>query len=170
MPVRKAKEEDISEILDIYDRAREYMRQTGNPSQWGKIYPPQSLIKTDIDNGNLFVLEDGSKIYGVFAFFPLGDDVYDHIEGAWLNSYPHAAIHRVASSGERRGVLAECVEYCLATSSNLKIDTHTDNRIMQSGLKKLGFRECGKIFLPQGEERIAFQLYNEAGSLKHGEI
>ena len=158
MSVRKAKMADIAEILNIYSRAREYMRSTGNPSQWGSVYPPKSLVEADVSSENLFVLDDGEKIYGVFAFFPLGDNVYDRIDGAWLNPYPHAAIHRVASSGDRRGVLLECVKYCLTVSNNLKIDTHTDNKIMQHQLKKLGFRECGTIRLPDGEERIAFQL------------
>jgi len=159
MPVRKAKRKDLTRVLSIYERARSYMKETGNPSQWGEIYPPRSLVETDIASGNLFVLEDGDMIYGVFAFFPNGDSVYDEIDGQWLNPFPHAAIHRVASSGERKGVLAECVKYCLCASRNLKIDTHTDNKVMQHQLKKAGFVECGKIYLPDGEERIAFQLY-----------
>ena len=164
MSVRKAREEDLFDILAIYSRAREYMKQTGNPTQWGEVYPPKSLVESDTASKNLFVLEENGKIYGVFAFFPNGDGVYDKIEGAWLNDYPHAAIHRVASSGERRGVLAECVKFCLSISNNLKIDTHADNKTMQSALKKLGFVECGKIFLPDGEERIACQLCKKADS------
>ena len=159
MSVRAAKRKDLSKILQIYERARGYMQNTGNPSQWGNVYPPESLVEADIASKNLFVLEDGEIIYGVFAFFPLGDEIYDRLEGGeWLNTYPHAAIHRVASSGERRGVLRECVEYCLTVSDNLKIDTHKDNKTMQEALKRLGFRECGIITLSEGSERIAFQL------------
>ena len=159
MSVRKAKRKDLPEILTIYGRAREYMKENGNPSQWGNAYPPQDLIEADIASESLFVLDDNDGIYGVFAFFPLGDECYSFIDGKWLNPYPHAAIHRVASSGTRRGVLKECVDYCLTVSNNLKIDTHTDNKIMQHQLVNLGFSECGKIFLPDGDERIAFQLY-----------
>ena len=159
MSVRVAKRKDLAKIVRIYERAREFMQNAGNPSQWGNVYPPTSLIEADIASKNLFVLDDGEMIYGVFAFFPLGDEIYENIDGKWLNSHPHAAIHRVASSGERRGVLRECVDYCLSVSSNLKIDTHKDNRPMQEALKKLGFCECGKITLPDGGERIAFQLY-----------
>ena len=93
----------------------------------------------------------------MFAFFPEGDPLYDTIDGEWQNALPHAAIHRVASSGEERGILAECIEFCLSVRGNLKIDTHRDNKVMQNGLKKFGFRECGMITLPNGEERIAFQ-------------
>lgn len=161
MSVRKATPSDLSSVLSIYERARSYMRSTGNPSQWGSVYPPESLVISDIAGGNLFVLDDGEKLYGVFAFFGEGDSVYDNIDGAWLNSLPHSAIHRVASSGERKGVLAECVAFCRSLSSNLKIDTHTDNKIMQHQLKKAGFVECGVITLPDGEKRIAFQWAGE---------
>ena len=158
MSVRKAEARDLENVLGIYKRAREYMKCTGNPDQWGDEYPPRSLTEQDIAEKSLFVLEDSEGIYGVFAFFPDGDSGYDKIDGAWLNDKPFAAIHRVASSGRRRGVLAECVEFCLTISQNLKIDTHTNNKIMQHQLKKAGFEECGIIYLPNGDPRIAFQL------------
>lgn len=143
------------------------MKQSGNPSQWGTAYPPESLVKEDLERGYLYVLEyfDGEKgelsVCGVFAFLPEGDEIYNNIVGKWLNHLPHAAIHRVASSGELPGVLPACVDFCLSVSKNLKIDTHPDNKIMQHQLTKAGFLPCGSIFLPDGSERIAFQLYLE---------
>ena len=158
MSVRNATRDDLDRVLEIYEIARAYMKSTGNPDQWGQIYPPRELVEQDIQGQNLFALEYENEIYGVFAFFPDGDDAYDNIDGAWINDMPHAAIHRVASAGTRRGVLRDCVDFCLTRSSNLKIDTHTDNRIMQHQLKKAGFVECGTIYLDNGEPRIAFQL------------
>lgn len=161
MHARKATSADLERALCIYARARIYMKETGNPSQWGSVYPPADTVRADIALGSLFVLEENGHIYGVFAFFPDGDPIYENIDGKWLNDLPHAAIHRVASSGERRGMLAECVSYCLTVSKNLKIDTHTDNTVMQHQLKKQGFAPCGTVTLENGESRIAFQLYKE---------
>ena len=158
MPIRKATRDDLEAILKIYETARGFMRSVGNPTQWGSVYPPYGLVCSDIDGESLFVLEENGAVYGVFAFFEGGDPLYDEIDGEWLNDLPHAAIHRVASSGERRGVLAECVGFCLGISSNLKIDTHRDNSVMRHQLKKLGFTECGTVTLENNEERIAFQL------------
>ena len=158
MSVRNATRADLKRVLKIYEAARAYMKITGNPTQWGSVYPPRELVEQDIEGGNLFVLEDGDEIYGVFAFFPEGDSVYDKIDGEWLNDKPHSAIHRVASAGTRRGVLHDCVTFCLTQSKNLKIDTHKDNAIMQHQLKKEGFTECGIVYLENGEPRIAFQL------------
>ncbi len=159
MTVRNATFADLTEILEIYARARLFMQETGNPDQWGSIYPPAETVRTDISSRSLFLLTDGKEIHGVFAFFPDGDSVYDRIDGAWLNSLPHAAIHRVASAGKCHGVLANIVEYCGQVSKNLKIDTHPDNKIMQHSLEKLGFVRCGVVVYPDVGERIAYQKY-----------
>ena len=156
--VRKALYTDLDSVLKIYDKARKYMADTGNPKQWSDSYPPKELVIRDIDGGNLFVLEEDSKIYGVFAFFHEGDAIYDDIDGEWLNSLPHAAIHRVASSGEKSGVLAQCIAFCLSQCNNLKIDTYTTNKIMQHQLIKYGFVNCGTL---RGElgDFLVYQLY-----------
>lgn len=158
MKVRKAREQELDAVLAIYEKARRFMRATGNPTQWGESYPPSDTVKEDISNGNLYVIDDDGVLCGVFAFFPSGDKLYDKIDGSWLNELPHAAIHRVASAGIRKGILAVCVNFCLEISNNLKIDTHADNAVMQKQLKKVGFTECGTVYLENGEPRIAFQL------------
>lgn len=166
MNVRKATRSDLGDALRIYSRAREFMKSNANPTQWGSNYPPAELVERDIAEGLLYVVEDKIQdsengfICGVFAFFPSGDSIYNNIEGKWLNDLPHAAIHRVASSGERKGVLAAAVDFCLSVSKNLKIDTHADNLPMQNALSKLGFVPCGRIFLENGEERIAYQRWD----------
>ena len=143
------------------------MAQNGNPRQWGEVYPPESLVADDIRHGILYVMEHFPEngnvpiVCGVFAFLPEGDEIYGKIDGKWLNDLPHAAIHRVASSGDVKGVIPACVEFCLKVCPNLKIDTHRDNTVMQHQLIKSGFSPCGSIYLDDGSERIAFQLYKE---------
>lgn len=39
MIIREARIEDIERILEIYDIAKAFMRQTGNPHQWNSRYP-----------------------------------------------------------------------------------------------------------------------------------
>lgn len=157
MTIRKATAADFSEIVHIYARARELMRNTGNETQWKNTYPTDDIILSDIQNGNLHMISDEDGIQGVFALFPEGDRVYDRIDGAWLNDEPHAAVHRVASAGKKKGILSECMHYCFSTFKNIKIDTHENNKIMQHQLEKLGFIRCGVITLENGEPRIAYQ-------------
>ena len=56
--IRKAKLEDLEDILNIYHYAREYMKKNGNSTQWGNIHPAQSLIEEDIKKGISYVLYD----------------------------------------------------------------------------------------------------------------
>lgn len=161
MTVHQAKREELEEILKIYAAARDFMKQTGNPTQWESGYPSSALLQADIAGDHLYVIEDGGHLHGVFAFFPEGDPIYDTLPVSWQNTLPHAAIHRVASAGTRKGVLRTCVDFCLSRARNLKIDTHKDNLVMQNALTKLGFKECGVADIPDVGERIVFQLYKK---------
>ena len=49
--IRTATSADRSEILEIYARARRFMQETGNPTQWGDSYPPEELVDEDISMG-----------------------------------------------------------------------------------------------------------------------
>ena len=158
MEVRKAKQEDWKEILAIYSRAREYMRQTGNPNQWKDTSPAPRQLTDDIQAGNLYVVVEENCIHGVFALIPGPDPTYKKIDGTWLNDEAYAAIHRVASAGKQKGILSILLQYCAAQYTNLRIDTHHDNRIMQHLLEKHGFTRCGIIHLENGEPRSAYQF------------
>ena len=71
-------------------------------------------------------------------------------------------IHRIASSPESHGVFREIIEYALSVSGNLRIDTHRDNRIMRYVIERAGFSYCGVINLPDGSERLAYQMITYA--------
>ena len=102
---------------------------------------------------------EAKMIEGVFMFSTEKDPTYSVIvDGEWPNDEPYGVIHRIASSGRVKGVLAKCVEFAKKSADNLRIDTHEENLVMQSALSKLGFEKCGIIFLENGDPRIAFQL------------
>ena len=158
MEIRNARAEELSEILDIYERARTFMKENGNPTQWEGGYPSPEILQADIEKNALYVIEGSGVLHGVFAFFPKGDPAYDTLPVSWLNDLPHAAIHRVASAGTAKGVLGACVRFCLSHAKNLKIDTHKDNTVMQAALLKQGFTACGVAEIPDVGERIVYQL------------
>lgn len=159
MIIRKAETGDLNKILKVYEIAREYMRQNGNPNQWNTTKPRLELLKDDIKKGQLFVGDYDGDIHFVFAFI-LGDDpTYSYIEnGSWLSDKPYGTIHRIASDGTVSGVVKTAVEYCKNTISNIRIDTHEDNKTMQHVVEKLGFVKCGIIYIEDGTPRIAYQL------------
>lgn len=57
MEIRRAKTEDLTEIMEIYAQARDFMARTGNPNQWGDHYPEEELIRTDIEKEISYVAE-----------------------------------------------------------------------------------------------------------------
>ena len=156
--IRKATPWDLPRIREIYEVARQFMRKNGNHSQWGKGDEPEALIEEDICQGNLYVLEE-ADIHAVFAFIIGEDQTYQEIEeGNWKSEEPYAAVHRVASDGTVQGVLGHVMDYCSAQVPHIRIDTHTDNKVMQHVLEKYGFVSCGIVHVPDGSPRIAYEL------------
>ena len=157
MTIRKARTEDIDFIMDIFEKARLYMIKSGNPDQWEKGYPQKELLLSDMKKGFCYVIEEGSIILGTFTFILGTDPTYIHIQGKWLNEKPYGTIHRIASSGEKKGLFHEAIKFCTSINPNIRIDTHEKNSTMLHLLEKEGFAFCGKIKCHNGTERIAFQ-------------
>ena len=158
MNIKKASADNLAEILAVYETARSFMAENGNPTQGSGGYPQEELLTDDIKSQKLYILEDEGVREGVFFFSEGPDSTYGYIDGKWQNELPYSVIHRVASRGQKRGILKLIVEFCLERSNNIKIDTHEDNTVMQKALEKLGFLKCGIIYLEKGEKRIAYQV------------
>jgi hypothetical protein len=157
MNIRLAKLEDLETIQKIYRRAKAYMVETGNPNQWLDGYPTREMLEEDIACRHLYVMEEDGHLYGAFAFIIGDDDTYRIIEdGAWRSDATYGTIHRIASSGERKGLLHICMEYCLKQIDYIRIDTHHDNKVMQHLILKEGFVTCGIIYAIDGNPRIAY--------------
>ena len=97
---------------------------------------------------------------GVFYFSEEPDPDYAKIyEGSWIGTGTYHVMHRVAAPGRVKGVGSFCIHWCAEHShGDLRIDTHRNNLPMQHVLEKIGFTRCGKIYLANGEERLAFEL------------
>lgn len=161
--IRKAQPGDWEDILEIYANARSFMAKAGNPTQWGNSFPPQELIKEDIALGRNYVCLRNERIQGVFALISDDDPTYRVIDGKWLNDEPYCAVHRVASRGEEKGVASEILEWCFDQCNNIRIDTHRNNIPMQRVLEKNGYQLCGRIWVEDGSERMAYQKISSEG-------
>ena len=156
---RGATRSDLEQIMQIYAGARQAMKESGNPTQWGEHFPPQELIEDDIDTNRLFVYLVNGQMMAVFALILGADPTYAKIEdGQWLNdTLPYGTLHRLASAGKRHGVATEVINWCLEHCESLRADTHADNKIMQRVLEENGFTKCGIIHVADGTPRIAYQ-------------
>lgn len=158
MRIRNAEASDWERILEIYAGARQFMAAHENAGQWGTGYPPEELLEEDMEAGKLYVCEDGGTVAAVFYFAAEEDPTYGVIEdGAWLSDAPYGVVHRIASGRVVKGAASFCLEWAFGQTGNIRIDTHENNIPMQNMLKKNGFCYCGRIYLENGEPRIAFQ-------------
>jgi len=163
MTIRQATPRDLNQILAIYASARAYMKAKGNATQWGDDHPPVDLIEEDIDHGVAYVIEDDQdRVHGVFALIMGDDPTYEIIDqGQWLNEDPYGTIHRLASDGHVKGIGRLCFDYSKTLISNLRCDTHGDNKGMQDLLLNNDFIECGIIYAYDGSPRIAYQYVGD---------
>lgn len=160
--VRQAHSNDMSGILHVMEAARKIMRDAGNMHQWADGYPSEEVIASDMESGGGFVVEDNGQLVGYFAYLPSPEPTYNRIyAGNWLDdTLPYHVVHRIASYPNVHGVFSTIMDFCFANGTNLRIDTHRDNQIMQHNLLKHGFTYCGLIYLLSGDERLAYQKIN----------
>ncbi len=163
MQIRKATEQDLDRIMEIFARARAFMAENGNPRQWAEAgWPPEELIRTDIEEERSFVCtgSDG-RIIGTFCLIygkdiePTYEKIYD---GEWIDVSPYGVVHRIASDGSEPGVGTFCIDWAWEQCRHLRMDTHGDNIVMQNLLEKLGFERCGIIYVKKDNDpRIAYE-------------
>ena len=150
----------MADIMKVVDAAKKIMRQSGNMHQWGEGYPSEAVITADIEENGGFVIEDDDgKIVGYFAFLSSPEPTYARIyEGKWLDDeQPYHVVHRIASYRDVHGIFSSIMDFCFSHDSNIRIDTHKDNHIMQHNIEKHGFTYCGIIYLANGDDRLAYQ-------------
>ena len=158
LSVKNAKITDLDTIVAIYKSAQDFMIKSGNPYQWGRTYPSLELIESDIREKKCMLVCDENDVHGVFALITEDEPTYHIIDnGNWINTEPYITIHRVASDGKVHGVFNCISNYCKSISSNVRIDTHTNNIVMQHHIEKNGFKKCGIIYVADGSPRIAYQ-------------
>lgn len=157
MLIRKATYDDLQEMADVFVCARQYMKDNGNPTQWGDNRPDTSLIINDIDNGNSYVMVKDGKIVATFACIKGIEPTYIDIDGKWLNDDEYVTIHRIASNGKVKGVFDEAIRFCEKFNVDIRIDTHRNNKTMIHLIEKNGFTYCGIIIVDDNTERLAYQ-------------
>ena len=154
--VRNAHMTDLDRIEQIYAYARSFMKENGNPDQWGNSHPPHEQLVKDIDAQSLYVVEDQSGMHGVFFFYVGPDATYDVIhDGQWRSDTPYGTIHRIAGDGSG-GILKTAVKFASERIAHIRIDTHQANYVMQNALQRLDFQKRGIIYISDGSPRIAY--------------
>lgn len=157
--IRIATPADMVGIMQVMDAAKQIMRKSGNFYQWTEGYPSETVIIEDMEKEAGYVIEECKRIVAYFAFLPSPEPTYDKIyDGEWIDDeQPYHVVHRIASLPDVHTIFSDIMNYCFMHDSNIRIDTHRENMIMQHNLVKHGFIYCGIIYLVNGDERLAYQ-------------
>ncbi len=161
MYLRKAINDDIPALMQLFECAKGIMRASGNMKQWGSGYPSQEVVRADIERGVCYVASEsaGGDIEAAMSFIPGPDPTYSTIEGGtWLNDNPYYVIHRIAVAKPGKGYARRLLDWAFERCTTVRIDTHRDNVIMHHILQKYGFQRCGVIYLANGDARDAYQM------------
>ncbi|WP_338597739.1 GNAT family N-acetyltransferase [Clostridium baratii] len=164
MKLRKSVNEDINNIMQIIDEAKEALKEQGI-DQWQNGYPNADVIRNDILNNDSYVFIKNNEIVATSAVSFDGEKTYDKIyDGNWISNDEFAVIHRIAISNKYKGtgIASEIIKMieniCLDKNvHSIKVDTHEFNMPMQKLLKKNDFKYCGVIYLEDKSKRVAFE-------------
>ena len=113
MEIRKTTMEDLDGVMDLYEQARSFMRENGNPDQWKNNHPPREMIVHDIETGKSYVCAENGVLLGTFYYDKGVEPDYAEIQGGnWVNERPYGVIHRITAPTDRKGVASFCIDWC----------------------------------------------------------
>ena len=165
MGFRKAEEKDLSDIMKIIHQAQEDLRAQGI-DQWQEGYPNEEIVRKDISRQESYVLEKAGELIATVAVSFEAEPSYERIyEGAWKTQVPYGVIHRIAVRRDKKRlgaateILNKIIHICREGNIfSLRIDTHRDNKGMQSWIERNHFEYCGIIYLQSsGAPRNAYE-------------
>ncbi|MDR2385084.1 MAG: GNAT family N-acetyltransferase [Tannerella sp.] len=174
MIFRKGKISDLPRMMEIVKQAQISIGKLGI-DQWQNGYPAEKIMRNDIENGCSFVLTaDKGEIIAIASLIYNDEPSYDKIyDGAWLSNDDFIVVHRMAVGEEfkKKGIASRLLreiekQAIMKDIPSFKIDTHEGNIPMRRTFESNGFKYCGRIFLPDGNPRVAY----EKRILRHNKI
>ena len=161
---RKAKAQDVPQIMDIIRETVAEMQSYNNP-QWDEHYPAASDFLADIKECWLYVLEENQEIIGFVCLNNVSGKSYPKI--TWQDTSTPLVMRRmgVKPSCRRRGVAQQLLQHIedIAKSSGIsviKMDTFCRNDKMNAFVKKNGFIHRGTVCIWDIEEPFYFYEKN----------
>lgn len=152
---RKAKKEELYEIMELYHAGVNNMLESGI-KQWDEQYPNIEVISADIERGELNLCICDGKIAAAYAVNCVVEPDYDNAD--W--QYPEArwcAMHRLCVSPDfhRRGIGTAVMKNIEADAKMqgfdaVHLDTFSGNHRALELYRKLGYKEVGEAHWTRG--------------------
>lgn len=113
--------------------------------------------------GKSYVVVHEGSVVGTF-YYDFGTEIeptYRVIEdGDWQDASPYGVVHRLAGDGSVRGIGKAVLDFAKEKSmGHVRVDTHPDNKVLQTLLPEQGFVLCGTIHVVQDPDpRLAYEF------------
>lgn len=155
--IRKAELNELFLIKSLTEACALGMQQK-EIFQWNEHYPSLERLQRDIENREMFVLEENGQLQGIIVLTPKMDDEYIPVE--WLTpNGNNLYVHRLATdpaawgSGNGRTLMNFAEEFARENGySSVRLDTFSRNRRNQRFYESRGYRRLGDIFFPKQSE------------------
>lgn len=154
--------EDVPAIMTLVEAAVRRLAAMG-VDQWQDGYPNRGRIEQDVAEGIGYVIEEADRVVAYGAVIFTGEEAYRAIDGRWLTDEEnYVVVHRmcvaeeVVGHGFGRRFMEAAEQLSRGRVQSFRVDTHADNRVMQSLLPRLGFTRCGIIYF-ESRHLVAFE-------------
>lgn len=146
------------------EETKDIMHAQGN-FQWDERYPVRADFESDVAQGSLYVIMEGSMVAG-FACLDFNEpEAYNN--ASWHKPGPALILHRMAIAPRFRGLGfgGKLLEFAGAKAAetgaaSIRTDTFSGNAPMNSLFIKHGFRMAGEVELP-GKQFQPFHCYEK---------
>ncbi|MEN8789137.1 MAG: GNAT family N-acetyltransferase [Flavobacteriaceae bacterium] len=155
--IRRAKIEEIPEILELTNACARHMTDAGI-YQWNEHYPSREAFIKDISRKELYISEVEGRTIGVIAITTQIDEEYVPVQ--WLTQTSNNLyVHRLAVHPEfqGRGYAQKLMSFAEKQARekqyiSVRLDTFSKNYQNQNFYEKRGYKKLGDIYFPKQSE------------------
>ncbi len=152
--IRRAKIEEIPEILELTNACAQHMIEAGI-FQWNEHYPSKQAFIEDISRNDLFISEVEGRIIGIIAITTRIDKEYFSVQ--WLTQTGNNLyIHRLAvhPDFQGHGYAQKMMDFAENRARekqylSIRLDTFGKNYRNQRFYEHRGYKKLGDIYFPK---------------------
>jgi len=150
MNIRKARQEDVAQVAEIFRRCTDFMIQQGI-RQWNYTYPLVSHVALDVQNESAFLMESEDQIVAAITLDHTQDSQYKDIH--WhINDRLPLVIHRLAVMPEfqGRGIAGTLCRFAEAVAKerscrSIRLDAYSLNPSSNHLYVRLGYKRASGV-------------------------
>ena len=153
--IRKATKREVVRLIEIVRAASASMSATGI-DQWDEVYPNADVLKHDIAEGNLYVIEENKIVQGMVVLNEFQDKEYADICWKYTNG-KQLVVHRLCvhpdfqGMGVAKKLMVFAEEYARKTGyASIRLDSFTQNPTSEGLYTKLGYIKVGTVTFRKG--------------------